>query len=50
MCNVETLIPVGAEATIGFKINGKAGHLQETSRFVRQDGHWLYLDGDIAET
>jgi SEC-C motif-containing protein len=33
-----------------FKINGKAGHLQETSRFVRQDGHWQYLDGDIAET
>ena len=33
-----------------FKINGKACHLQETGRFVRQDGHWLYLDGDIAET
>ncbi len=24
MCNVETLIPVGTEATVGFKINGKA--------------------------
>ena len=24
MCNVETLIPVGAEATINVKINGKA--------------------------
>jgi SEC-C motif-containing protein len=32
-----------------FKINGKAGRLQENSRFVRIDGRWLYLDGDIVE-
>ncbi len=32
-----------------FKINGKAGRLQENSRFVRNEGRWLYLDGDIAD-
>lgn len=28
-----------------YKINGRAGRLREHSRFVRQDGHWLYVDG-----
>ena len=27
-------------------LGGKAERLQETSRFKRIDGHWLYLDGD----
>lgn len=26
---------------------GRAERLHETSRFVREDGHWYYLDGDI---
>lgn len=30
-----------------YKIGGRAHRLHETSRFVREDGHWLYLDGDI---
>lgn len=30
-----------------FKINGRAYRLHETSRFVREDGRWWYLDGDI---
>ncbi len=25
---------------------GSAQRLHECSRFVREDGHWLYLDGD----
>ncbi|WP_409929262.1 YchJ family protein [Bordetella genomosp. 13] len=26
--------------------DGRASRLHETSRFVRQDGRWLYVDGD----
>lgn len=29
-----------------YKINGRAFVLHETSRFIRADGHWFYLDGD----
>lgn len=28
-----------------YKIGGKAHRLHETSRFIRKDGQWLYLDG-----
>lgn len=28
-----------------FKENGRAGRLHETSRFVREGGEWLYVDG-----
>ena len=27
------------------KVNGRAGHLHEVSRFVREAGAWLYVDG-----
>ena len=30
------------------KLGGKAERLHETSRFVREDGRWFYVDGDIA--
>jgi SEC-C motif domain protein len=30
-----------------YRINGRAHRLHETSRFVREGGRWLYLDGDI---
>lgn len=30
-----------------FRDRGRAGVLHETSRFVRDNGLWLYLDGDI---
>ena len=30
------------------KWGGRAHRLQETSRFVREDGRWFYLDGRIA--
>jgi len=39
-------------ATVEFvarsKLGGRAQRLHETSRFVREDGAWFYLDGDIA--
>ena len=38
-------------ATVAFiaryKINGRAHRLQEISRFVREDGRWFYVDGDV---
>lgn len=30
-----------------YKIGGRAQRLHEISRFVREQGHWLYLDGDF---
>jgi SEC-C motif domain protein len=33
-----------------YKENGKAGKLHELSRFVREDGHWLYIDGQMMTT
>jgi SEC-C motif-containing protein len=30
------------------KVNGRAGRLHEMSRFVREAGAWLYVDGVIA--
>jgi SEC-C motif domain protein len=39
----------GDRATVEFvaryKIGGKAHRLHELSRFVREDGRWLYVDG-----
>lgn len=31
-----------------FKVGGKAHRLEEKSRFVREDGRWVYLDGDVS--
>lgn len=31
-----------------YKINGRAYKLHETSRFVRENGQWFYLDGNIT--
>ncbi len=30
-----------------YKINGRAFRLHEVSRFVREDGRWFYVDGDL---
>lgn len=30
-----------------YKVQGRAHRLHETSRFVREGGHWFYVDGDI---
>ena len=38
-------------ATVEFvarnKVAGRAFRLHETSRFVREDGRWYYVDGDV---
>lgn len=31
-----------------FKRGGKAGRMREISRFVREDGSWYYLDGEMG--
>lgn len=31
-----------------YKVGGKAHRLSEHSRFVREDGRWFYVDGDVA--
>ncbi len=30
--------------------SGRAQRLHETSRFVREDGRWYYIDGQLAKT
>ncbi|MBI5617040.1 MAG: SEC-C domain-containing protein [Gammaproteobacteria bacterium] len=41
----------GARATVEFiarsKLAGRASRLHETSRFVREDGRWWYVDGEV---
>ena len=32
-----------------YKINGRAGRMQERSRFVREQGLWRYLDGEVSD-
>ena len=32
-----------------YKVNGRAYRLHEISRFVREDGSWFYVDGDILQ-
>ena len=32
------------------RVNGRAQRLHETSRFVRQEGRWFYIDGQVADT
>lgn len=43
----------GDEATVEFvaryKIGGRAHRLHEISRFVREGGTWLYLDGSFPK-
>ncbi len=33
-----------------YKINGRAFRMHEVSRFLREDGRWLYVDGDVSDT
>jgi SEC-C motif domain protein len=30
-----------------YRINGRAHRMHETSRFVREAGHWFYVDGEL---
>ena len=31
-----------------YKVGGKAGRMHEISRFVREEGKWYYLDGEVS--
>lgn len=31
-----------------YKVGGRAHRLHEVSRFVREDGRWYYVDGDVS--
>lgn len=33
-----------------YRVNGRAGKLEETSRFVKEEGQWFYVDGDVLES
>ena len=41
--------PNGAivEFVARYKSGGRAGRMHEVSRFVREDGRWYYVDGDM---
>jgi len=44
--NHETRGDAGVVAFVAHhKVNGRAGRLHEVSRFVREAGAWLYVDG-----
>ncbi len=32
-----------------YRIAGRGHRLHETSRFVREDGRWFYVDGDVRD-
>ncbi len=38
------------EFSARYKINGRAFVMREISRFVREDGHWFYLDAETLST
>lgn len=44
-------VPDGDRAVVEFvarsKLAGRAARLHEASRFVREAGHWYYVDGDL---
>jgi SEC-C motif-containing protein len=31
-----------------YKVSGRAQRLHEVSRFVREEGRWFYVDGDVT--
>jgi SEC-C motif-containing protein len=46
--------PDGDRATVEFVARSRVGggsaqRLHELSRFVREDGRWFYVDGDIRD-
>lgn len=38
------------EFLASYKIGGRAHHLHETSRFLKENGRWYYVDGDLHES
>lgn len=54
ICNTHAGGLADAEGTVHFiaryRRHGRAGRLEENSRFVRLDGRWYYLDGAIKDS
>lgn len=51
---VKRHLPTGDDGAIvefvaRYKLGGRAFWLHETSRFVRRDGRWYYVDGELSE-
>lgn len=50
---VKKHLPMKEEATVEFvaryKVGGRAHRLHEVSRFVREGGHWFYVEGRFPE-
>jgi SEC-C motif-containing protein len=44
--------PLDEHGSVSFvarhKLHGRAARLQENSRFVRYQGRWVYLDGELS--
>jgi SEC-C motif-containing protein len=51
--DVKSATQDGEKATVHFvarcRVGGRGQRLEETSRFVREDGLWFYVDGDIEQ-
>jgi len=47
-CNPQEADRAIVEFVARYKPGGRAHRLHEVSRFVREAGQWLYVDGDIA--
>ena len=52
--DVKRHVPDGDRAVVEFVARlryggGKAQRMHEVSRFVREDGRWYYVDGDIGD-
>ena len=43
----ETQDAAVVEFVARYKIGGRAHRMHEISRFVREEGRWLYVDGDV---
>ena len=41
-------VEVGREATVTFTAKLSTGEMLEKSRFLKEEGRWLYLDGEIS--
>jgi len=47
--NTESPDMATVEFVARYKIGGRAGRLHEISRFVREQGGWLYVDGTFPD-
>ena len=48
-----SIAPDGLSGTVEFiaifKVNGKAHRMHEISQFVKENGSWLYVDGEFPD-